>query len=97
MKRFYDTRQWRKIRLIQLSKEPLCRLCEARGKITPATIVDHVVPHDGDWEKFTDMDNLQSLCASCHSGIKRIKDKGGIHSGCDVDGMPSDQDHWWNQ
>ncbi|MFR5640946.1 MAG: HNH endonuclease [Butyricicoccus sp.] len=24
-------------------------------------------PHNGDWEKFTDRSNLQSLCHSCHS------------------------------
>jgi 5-methylcytosine-specific restriction protein A len=32
-----------------------------------ATDVDHIEPHKGSWERFTDRDNLQSLCHSCHS------------------------------
>ena len=32
-----------------------------------ATDVDHVEDHKGNWEKFIDRDNLQSLCHRCHS------------------------------
>jgi hypothetical protein len=34
---------------------PLCRMCEAEGKITVATIVDHVIPHKGDRVLFNDV------------------------------------------
>ena len=51
----------------QLLREPCCRECARRGIRTPATDVDHVRDHRGDWALFTDRDNLQSLCHSCHS------------------------------
>ena len=54
---------WRKIRARILSIEPLCRECQRQGNITPATCVDHI---DEDPLNIAD-DNLQPLCASCHS------------------------------
>jgi 5-methylcytosine-specific restriction protein A len=29
-------------------------------------VVDHIQPHRGNWARFIDRDNLQSLCKSCH-------------------------------
>ena len=51
----------------QLLREPFCRECARWGIRTPATDVDHVRDHRGDWALFTDRNNLQSLCPSCHS------------------------------
>lgn len=51
----------------QLLREPFCRECAKFGLRIPATDVDHIVPHRGDWSLFVDSDNLQSLCHSCHS------------------------------
>jgi hypothetical protein len=34
---------------------------------TPATVVDHIIPHTGDPELFWDVDNLQGLCDPCHN------------------------------
>ena len=45
----------------------LMRALARRGLRVYATDVDHVEPHDGDWSKFIDPTNLQSLCHSCHS------------------------------
>ncbi len=56
-----------KLRPGQLLREPFCCECARYGVRTPATDVDHVEPFRGDWNKFTDPDNLQSLCHSCHS------------------------------
>lgn len=50
----------------QLMREPWCRECARRGVRTKATVVDHVQPHRGDWARFTDRANLQSLCKPCH-------------------------------
>lgn len=57
--RGYGSR-WRKLRLMVLAREPLCRRC---GQ--PATDVDHIVPkrHGGS----DSMDNLQALCHAHHS------------------------------
>ena len=40
--------------------------CEKRGKLTPATVVDHIVPHRGDRKLFWDEKNWQPLCKRCH-------------------------------
>lgn len=64
----YATRKWREeLRPAQLLREPFCRECARRGRRTRATDVDHVVDHKGDWARFCDEGNLESLCHSCHS------------------------------
>lgn len=55
------------LRPAQLLREPFCRACARRGVRTRATDVDHVRDHKGDWGRFTDPGNLESLCHSCHS------------------------------
>ena len=71
-RRWYSKKIWTDwLRPQQLSREPFCRVCAKRGVRRYATDVDHVVPHDGDWSKFIDPNNLQSLCHSCH-GAKTI-------------------------
>ena len=50
----------------QLLDEPWCRECAKHGVRTRATVVDHVQPHRGDWARFTDKANLQSLCKRHH-------------------------------
>jgi hypothetical protein len=59
----------------QLKLEPLCRICLDAGRITPATVADHIKPHDGCWNEFR-LGALQSLCAACHSGPKRAQERG---------------------
>lgn len=64
----YQTDEWTKdLRPNQLLKEPFCRECARRGIRRRATDVDHIVDHKGDWARFTDRSNLESLCHSCHS------------------------------
>lgn len=64
--RGYDHR-WRKIRRAHLNKYPLCAECKRNGIVRLANEVDHIRPHRGNIDLFFDMDNLQSLCKSCHS------------------------------
>ena len=60
-------RRWRTTRSLYISKHPLCELCEAAGRLTPATEVHHKIPvEDGGSHA---EDNLQALCKSCHSRI----------------------------
>lgn len=65
--RGYD-HAWRKRREAQLRTEPLCRYCAQEGRVTPATVADHVTPHRGDAALFAGP--LQSLCEACHGGRK---------------------------
>jgi 5-methylcytosine-specific restriction protein A len=47
-----------------LQDHPLCAHCEAAGRVTAATVPDHVVPL---WNGGADTEaNLQSLCSPCH-------------------------------
>lgn len=63
----YGTDEWKLLRGNQLLAEPFCRACARRGLRTPATDVDHIRDHKGDWAVFTDPANLESLCHACHS------------------------------
>ncbi len=63
----YQTDAWKQLRAAQLLREPFCRTCAGRGLRVPATDVDHIWDHKGDWALFTDAGNLESLCHSCHS------------------------------
>ena len=66
--RWYSLPVWtQELRPNQLLREPFCRICAAKGFRTRATDVDHVQDHKGDWGRFIDPRNLQSLCHSCHS------------------------------
>lgn len=51
----------------QLLREPFCRECAKQGHRTRAIAVDHIEPHRGDWGKFVDPANHQSLCERCHN------------------------------
>lgn len=69
--------RWQRARLAYLAKHPLCRMCEVQGKVTAATVVDHIVDHRGDQTLFWDSkNNWQSLCVPCHS--KKTAESGGI-------------------
>ena len=63
--RGYDGR-WQKARAIFLKQHPLCAFCLAEGKVVPATVVDHIIPHRGDQRLFWDQTNWEPLCKKCH-------------------------------
>lgn len=67
---------WKRARKAFLLEHPLCAECQRQGKLTPATVVDHVVPHRGDMTLFWDGE-WQSMCAACHSR-KTAKEDGGF-------------------
>ena len=73
----------------------LCQDCLARGVLTLATEVDHIVPlfKGGDDSD----DNKAAICADCHQ-LKTRSDKGQAPSGgCDARGFPTDPRHPWNR
>ena len=70
---FYQSTAWRKLRAIKLNEEPMCEECARLGRLTPAQMVDHIVPINKGGAGL-DMDNLQSLCNTCHAR-KSARDK----------------------
>lgn len=67
-KRMYDTVRWKQLRLNTLQiRGGLCEECLKNNLTVSATDVDHIIPHRNDPQLFYDKDNLQILCAECHS------------------------------
>lgn len=92
----YKTSRWVKLRALHLSLSPLCVFCQQQGRTTAASVVDHITPHRGSEDLFWDPDNLQSLCASCHSATKQVQETHGYSQSAGKDGFPLDAAHPWN-
>lgn len=69
--------RWRRYSKIRLLEHPLCVECEQAGRLTPANVTDHVIPHKGDERLFWDERNHQSLCKRCHDS-KTAREDGGF-------------------
>lgn len=85
---WYGTARWKRLRQWQLSQEPLCLMCLECDIVTEATVADHVEPHRGAQALFWDPDNLQSLCAGCHSRFKQQQEHGRMPIRFGADGFP---------
>ena len=83
--KFYNSWAWRKFRKSYIERNPLCVMCEAEGIVTPAQIVDHIIPMRQGGAKF-DENNLQSLCKH-HHDVKSGKDRHGIPSKKGISGI----------
>lgn len=68
--RGYNVR-WEKARATFLLRAPLCIGCEAVGRVEPAVVVDHVVPHEGDSARFWDTSHWQGCCRWHHNVVKQ--------------------------
>ena len=67
-KKFYASAAWEKCRRYVLARDNhLCTQCLQRGRLTPATVVHHKHHLRGNKDRALDADNLESLCAKCHS------------------------------
>ena len=62
---FYSSRRWQRLRSAYRKRNPLCEDCRAKGKITAAKMVHHIVALDDGGSK-TNWNNLRSLCNDCH-------------------------------
>lgn len=69
----YDSR-WNKIRNLYIKSHPLCEECLKENKTTKGTIVHHKIPVSENENLKYDLENLETVCASCH---KKIHDKLG--------------------
>lgn len=68
----YSTARWQKARAAQLACKPCCEACAKKGRVTPATVCDHIKPVrlGGD---FWDTSNYASLCRPCHQSKSALE------------------------
>ena len=74
----YQTAQWKTLRQVQLSKQPLCESCISQGKVVQANHVDHLFAWNKIGKKAFYNNVFQSLCTNCHSH-KSGQEKQGIY------------------
>ena len=65
--KFYKCTKWRKLRAYKLDLNPLCEHCDKKGIITTGTEIDHIIPIVQWIKGALRLDNLQTLCGSCHT------------------------------
>ena len=92
-RKWYKLPAWQRAREAQLAGQPLCERCDAKGRVTPATIVNHRTPHRGDWSLFIDPDNHESACKRCHDRVIQSEERLGYSSQIGDDGWPVDPNH----
>jgi 5-methylcytosine-specific restriction endonuclease McrA len=69
-KAFYKTSVWQKCRELVLTRDlGICQECLLSGVLMPADTVHHIIHLRDDQTKAFDMDNLVSVCASCHNKL----------------------------
>ncbi len=73
--------RWQKARATFLTSHPLCQVCEEKGLVVPALVVDHIIPHKGDQTLFWDSSNWQPLCKACHDQKTAAEDGGWGRTG----------------
>lgn len=64
------TTEWDRFRRQRLREQPLCEYCLADGRVAPATVLDHDLPHEGDPDLFWH-NSFTSLCRSHHNTDKQ--------------------------
>jgi 5-methylcytosine-specific restriction enzyme A len=74
----------------------LCERCEAQGKVEPATVVNHRIPHRGDQRLFWDRTNWEPACKPHHDSTIQAEERSGIVRGTDAAGRPLDPSHPWH-
>lgn len=89
---FYASAAWARARDYALTRDKgLCQHCLAKGRVTPATMVHHIVEltpgNISDQRYATDPRNLVSLCDTCHKVVH-----GWVSPGRTRPGLAFDED-----
>lgn len=92
-RKLYKSKVWTKGRLVFLANNPLCTRCQAKGRITRATVVNHIKPHKGDLALFYDTSNFEAVCAPCHDGPIKQAEYLGYSTDIGLDGWPIAPNH----
>ena len=75
---WYSSTRWKAYRKRYLMEHPLCECkeCTENGWVYAASVVDHRVPHKGDYDLFWDSDNHQAMYKP-HHDKKTASEDGG--------------------
>lgn len=97
-RKLYGTKHWRQLREQALLRDAFtCQRCKCilkRGRSHPqSAVVHHINPHKGDHDLFFDLNNLQSVCWTCHSGAIQSEEVRGYSVEIGDDGWPIDPKH----
>jgi 5-methylcytosine-specific restriction protein A len=65
--RIRSSGRWKKVRRLKLQQDPLCEDCKEHGVTTVATQVHHLKGVASHPELAFVMENLRSLCTTCHA------------------------------
>jgi 5-methylcytosine-specific restriction protein A len=74
----YQDRRWKILRRMKMKNNPMCELCDFRGKTKQMEEVHHIKPFETGRSSYEieelafDYYNLESLCCDCHE--ERHKD-----------------------
>jgi 5-methylcytosine-specific restriction protein A len=65
--KIYNSKRWKQVRELALIRDNMmCQVCKEQGKDVLADEVHHIIELSEDITKAYDLDNLQSICHSCH-------------------------------
>lgn len=71
-RRVYDSPEWKRVRELVKQRDGSCQLCGATSRLT----VHHIRPVADDDARALDMDNLVTLCRTCHGRVDGPKAAG---------------------
>ena len=72
---------WHKARTAYLLQHPLCTDCTKDGRTVSATVVDHIIPHQGQADPlFWDVTNWSAKCKRHHDEKTARQDGGFGHA-----------------
>lgn len=73
--KFYQSSQWRKMRSQALVRDNyLCQRCLSKGIVNDKRlIVHHKRELRDDWGGRLNLDNLETVCTSCHNRLHKLK------------------------
>jgi 5-methylcytosine-specific restriction endonuclease McrA len=80
-RRLYKTALWQTLRAQILTRDLYtcqrcgCRLTQGRSRPTDA-VVNHITPHKGSVDLFSDPDNLEAVCKQCHDSRIQGEERG---------------------
>jgi 5-methylcytosine-specific restriction protein A len=75
---WYKTARWRALRLAVFVRDGFKCQWRGCGRVqgdVSQLVADHVVRHRGDERLFWDMNNLQTLCKTCHDSKKQAQER----------------------